>query len=363
MGIWRSPIDARLELTHQRPWNLTPKWRYEANAAFAAYFSTIPSRIRALVAPMQAMQWVGLDLIWQVPEFAHFLDEEQFRGSQQFVYACLVLAKAETLSRRKRRELAFNIMRGKRHHSLAQIRQRITPRKTLRALTRIGGDLLAREIYDAFFNLMETNDASKRIQHLSEINPNGLMALSKVPQSLMNSRIVSFVLEDPDHFCIIANCHDHQKSADFKALLALVPTLSISLQERLRSSVNELRSSSELGQWGHKWMARFDRDIDFPPPPHKGNTKLFPLTSPRALRRESYVMRNCISTMLGAVLNGETYFYHWNWGEAATVMVTYQNTGRWEITEARGVQNQDLAQSTLDDIHYEFYGGNRNSDL
>ena len=361
MGIWRPPVDVRLELTHQRPWNLTPKWRYEANAAFAAYFSIIPSRIRALVAPMQAMQWVGLDLIWQVPEFAHFLDEEQFRGSQQFVYACLALAKAETLPRGKRRELALNIMQEKRHNTLALIRRRITPRKTVRALTRIGGNFLGREIYDAFFNLMETNDASKRIQHLSEIDPDGLRALSQVPRSLMTSRIASFALENPNHFQIIGSSTDQEQLADFRALLALAPTLPVSLQDRLRSSVNELRSSTELEQWGQKWMTRFGQELDFPMPPHKGNAKLLPLTSPGALRRESYVMRNCLSNMLASVLGGETYFYHWNWGEAATIMVTKQNTGQWKIAEARGVQNQDLGQSTLEDIHHEFYGSAKNS--
>ena len=97
-GVWRDQRDIRFltDNEHRRPHS--SRWRYTANAVFAGYFSGIPQRVRSVVAAMEHHQWLALDLIWQEPRFAQFLDEEIFNETQQYVFAGDVPVFVETLN-------------------------------------------------------------------------------------------------------------------------------------------------------------------------------------------------------------------------------------------------------------------------
>jgi len=71
-GVWSLSEDAPNSRVDFVPRPGKSNLRYEANAAFVAYFDAIPRRIRRLVGGLESYQWLALDLIWQVPEFAAF---------------------------------------------------------------------------------------------------------------------------------------------------------------------------------------------------------------------------------------------------------------------------------------------------
>lgn len=112
-GIWLSQAETRNLGNTCLMSTLASEWLFEADAAFAALFSDIPRQIRSLVAPMGKYQGIALDLIWQVPELAPFIDELFHNGTEQQFLSCLAFSKAELKSRAERKDLAIRIMKTK----------------------------------------------------------------------------------------------------------------------------------------------------------------------------------------------------------------------------------------------------------
>jgi hypothetical protein len=112
-GIWLSQAETRNldEICFSN--TLASQWLFEADAAFAALFSEIPRQIRSLVAPMGKYQGIALDLIWQVPELAPFIDELFHNGIEQQFLSCLAFSNTELKSRAERKDLAMLILKTK----------------------------------------------------------------------------------------------------------------------------------------------------------------------------------------------------------------------------------------------------------
>ena len=90
------------------------KWKHQERAAFIAYISSIPRSIRSLVAPFGQYSWILLDMIWQMPKFKKFLDQEIRINHGQYIVAVLALAKVRDITRGARRQIALDIMQTKR---------------------------------------------------------------------------------------------------------------------------------------------------------------------------------------------------------------------------------------------------------
>ncbi len=137
-GVWSLERQSPPSGLDNRKIPRSPQWRYHTNAAFAGYFSLIPSRIRAIVAHLGCYQWLALDLIAQVPSFASFLDNEIFEGRMQYVMACLALARADQFPRRNRKRLAELIMTRKRRDLLQNLMRTPNPASAVRCLYKLG---------------------------------------------------------------------------------------------------------------------------------------------------------------------------------------------------------------------------------
>jgi hypothetical protein len=349
-GIWRDPLDIRFENAPKASWLLSAKWRYEANAAFAAYFSNIPHRIRSVVAPLDRHQWLGLDLIWQIPEFAYFLDEEIFNGSQQYVFACLALSNAETLSRTARRDLAKTIMTSRRAGLLSDLAAIPNSKKILRLLNKLGDQPCQPGTYLGLMKFLNEAPSSKELLHADTINLNAVDLLNGFPSGFVTPNFVRFVLEDPDECEILCSYDDYEAGSGFRTVVDIFPELSPDWKTRIRTSLGSVRNGNTLPDWGERWAQRLTEVIQFPSPPFLATQHLIPLATAKAVRQESQAMQNCVSRMISRVMAGEIYFYNWDGPEPATVMIEKSSDSSWRFEEAHGFNNQPLHSQTVNYI-------------
>jgi hypothetical protein len=349
-GVWRDSLDIRFENAPVASWQLSPKWQYEANAAFAAYFSNIPHRIRRLVAPMQQHQWLALDMIWQAPEFAYFLDEEIFNGTQQYVYGCLALGRAEKLSRVGRRDLAHSIMTSKRGNLLSNLAGMPCPKKSLRLLNKLGNRPCQPSIYLSLLGFLINNPSSKELLHAGAIDPNTVGLLNDFPVGFLTPNFIRFLLNSPDDCEMLCRYDDYEAGSGFRAVVSIFPELSSDWQNRIRNSLTSVQNVDGLPDWGERWAQRLTEVIRFPPPPFTAINYLIPLATAKAVRQEAQAMQNCVSRMIGRILAGEVYFYNWDGPEQATVMIEKTSTSTWQFSEAHGYNNHPLQSQTIDYI-------------
>ena len=105
-GIWLSQSQSRDLTSHYLESSIASKWLYEADIAFAAFFSQIPRQIRSLVACMGRHQGIALDLLHHEPALASILDEEIHQGLTDNFLSCLDLYQVEFTCRAERQQLA-----------------------------------------------------------------------------------------------------------------------------------------------------------------------------------------------------------------------------------------------------------------
>lgn len=105
-GIWLSQSQIRNLSINKLKHSLATEWRYEADVAFAAFFSEIPRQVRSLVSSMGRHQGIILDLLHHEPALAPILDEELHQGRVDNFLSCLDLYQVEFSSRAERKQLA-----------------------------------------------------------------------------------------------------------------------------------------------------------------------------------------------------------------------------------------------------------------
>jgi hypothetical protein len=105
-GIWLSQSQTRNLSSTLLKHSLAIEWKFEADAAFAAFFSEIPHQIRSLVSSMGRHQGIVLDLLNHEPALAPVLDEELHQGRADNFLSCLDLYQVEISSRAERKQLA-----------------------------------------------------------------------------------------------------------------------------------------------------------------------------------------------------------------------------------------------------------------
>lgn len=87
--------------------------RDAADRAFAAYFSTLPPHYRRLAARFDNYQWLVLDLIWQVPEFAYLVDDAGIHDLLRRLASRLFCENVPRLRRAERLLIAREFVAGK----------------------------------------------------------------------------------------------------------------------------------------------------------------------------------------------------------------------------------------------------------
>jgi len=313
---------------------LDPLARRRTVVALASYFATVPARPRRLVAPMGRYQWAALDLIWQLPGFAQFLDGELVRDHGQFVFACLALAGVERLKRRARRRLGAAMMRVRRHRLLGGLAGARPSRAIGAALARLGDGPCPAAVYARLVGACAQPAAVKALGHLNRLGAAEIAVLCALPQGARRPRLIEVLAGLPDPLALA------------EGVAGLIEKLPPPWDGRAIQALARVANAAALARWLDRWDRRRERLLPFPPPPIAAAAGLEPIASGDALRAEGRRMGNCLGTLVGAVLDGAAYFYRWTGPTPADVMIERDERGQWRLAAALAANNHPLDRHT-----------------
>jgi hypothetical protein len=344
-GIWRDQWDIRFPFAPVSMGAVSPRWRYEANAAFAGYFTGIPQVARTLVASFEHFQWLGLDLIWKDQRFASFLDDELFNERQQFFFACSAMAKATDQTRAWRHVFVEALMSEKRADLLSDISGLPCSKATLRAIYKLGPTPCSRDIYLSLINFLNEHPSSKAFRHADHIPPRIISLLEKMPRELLQTNILTFLLRDLDLITGGVETVEECLALPIDYIFDLFSVAPVKLKAAMTVSLRQVQSLEQLCKYVYRWEPRLIEAIEFPPPPVQGfENQLIPLNSAAAMREEGRQMRNCLADLIPHVLRGSAYFFHWEDAVPATVMIENTPENGWRFYSALGKENKPLPE-------------------
>jgi len=308
----------------------------EISSAFVAYFNQIPARFRRVVGQLKGHQWLALDLIWQVPEFAWFLDEEIASGRRHYFHACAELAGAEQMSRRSRKEFAHFIMSAKRSVVLGKLTSIQLSKRSHRLLNKIEDE----EVWDAewyreLFMVSVTPSGSKAFSHAGSIDFYGIMHWNFLPPKLQLTNLLRLLVSNTS----VAD----QFVYEIQDPLKLLPE---GVLERVRTSLSNVTDHHSLACWPDNHLENFLASLPFPQSPIPGTEDLTPLDSASLMIEEARKMQNCLESDIWGVRSGARYYFHWNGTEDATVLLEKNDEDEWYFSEMLGTENDDVPRQT-----------------
>jgi hypothetical protein len=316
---------------------ISARRRWPSEAAFSAYFSAIPQVYRRLVACLGRFQWLALDLIWQNPEFAQFLDSEIFDNGPQYLYACFVFGEATELSRRERRSFSMELMHSKRTDLLSRISGEDCPPSFLKALTKLGDQPLDPSTYTCLLKAVKDPEVKSRIAHASSLPEAFVQSIGSIPRIFFLPNVVT----------ILTQLADDEVGDLVFYYLGEIAHLSAragsEFPNRAAESLKGVGTLDAFMDWYDQWSEHLFSQIHFPPAPLQSHASLEPLTSRSAMRSEALDMQNCLDTCISEVLDGDVYYYSWTGDERATLCIQPVGSDRWGLAEILGFGNEQVS--------------------
>ncbi|MBI78968.1 MAG: hypothetical protein CMQ51_00915 [Gammaproteobacteria bacterium] len=324
------------------------KWKHQERAAFIAYISSIPRSIRSLVAPFGQYSWILLDMIWQMPKFKKFLDQEIRINHGQYIVAVLALAKVRDITRGARRQIALDIMQTKRKLVIDSL---VTSSKTsmfIKFLPKFGSNYYEPQVYEDVLNALVRPGIVRAISELQGGKPEILSVLMCLPEEFMVPAVVRMI-----------NSEKWGYYASLRNLVALMRLTPKSIQTRVFDALRSIRTSEEAQTMVSRWEQALIEKIHFPKPPLKAHRQLKPITSAAEMKKEGREMNNCLADLVTEVITKNKYYYRWEGPERATVCVmmvgfgenrhlTSNTAGDWIFSHAAGVKNAELSNQLIE---------------
>jgi hypothetical protein len=308
----------------------------EVSSSFIAYFNQIPFRTRRVVGQLKGHQWLALDLIWQVPEFAWFLDTEIAEGRMHYFHACVELSGAQEMSRQGRELFARSLLSKRRSSVLSELTGFPNSRKSHRLFGKISGS----EPWSAlrYFNMMEvasTVSGAKALAHARTIAHEGITYWQELPCRLKTGNLLRLFASSKTTVDLF-----YEETAD------LFWNVSDDVLERLRVSLSTITNHESLTGWIDEKFQKLIEIHPLPGPPVRGGSQLVPLDSASGMYIEAHKMGNCLDGDIFSVRAGERYYYHWNGSEPATVLLEQSDSGDWYFSQILGPGNIGVSRQT-----------------
>ena len=334
-GTWADPRDHLQARFKYRGFAYTSKWARQANAAFAAYFSSIPRPYRSIVGPLGGFQWLALDLIWQNKNFARFLEKEIHQNGGHFVCAALVYANAFKAHRAARAQLSVDLQTRNRAQLIKSLTGHDQARSLVKIFSKLGKPIQNAKFYATLAEVMKCPIKAKLAAHSQNITWPKLSLLRDLPTSLLSPSLLNL---------LVADLNSANQARRISSYLKELPS---QVEQAVSQSLKAGGRPDKLKGRIAKWEIKLAQSLGFPEPPLPAHKLLVPLSNPDQMYREGQTMGNCLFDLVEDALEGEAYFYHWAGSEPATVMVCPNSDGTWQLVEAFGFKNQSLTQKTF----------------
>ena len=335
LGTWRVPERTLLQDEHF-PFPMNWLTCCEVSSSFIAYFNQIPFRLRRLVGQLKGHQWLALDLIWQVPEFAWFLDTEIAEGRRHYFHACVELSGAQEMSRQGRVLFARSLLSKRRFSVLSELTGFPNSRKSHRLFGKISGHEPWSSL--SYFNMLEvacTDTGAKAFAHARTIAHEGITYWQELPCRLKTENLLRLFASSKSTVDLF-----YEETAD------LFWNVSDDVLERLRASLSTITNHESLMGWIGGKFQKLIEIHPLPDPPVHGSSRLVPLDSASGMYIEAHKMGNCLDGDIFSVRGGERYYYHWNGSEPATVLLEQSDSGDWYFSQILGPGNIGVSRQT-----------------
>lgn len=266
-GTWCDPIDQICTRFNCSQYVFTSKWHRQANAAFAAYFSSIPRPYRSLVGPLGKFQWLALDLIWQCEEFARHLDQELLQNNGHFVCAMFVIADAFNMTRSRRAEFARELLSKNRTDLVRTYTGSDQARSLEKIISSPGNDTQSSEYYSTLVEVMKCPSKAKLVAHNAYITWEKLELLRDLPECLLSSNVLN--LSDDDF----------ESTDQLRRISGYLKDLPNHIEQSISQSIKAGGKIENLKSRIHKWEIKLRQLVKFPGSPIASHRLLAPLDS------------------------------------------------------------------------------------
>jgi hypothetical protein len=108
-GLWIKPSETITAETSALSGLDLSQWKQDADAAYAAFFGTIPSWIRRIAAPFDKYQWLVMEMLWHNSRAGRVFEEIFFSKQTQLFYALAAIQQWENTTRDMRAILSKEI--------------------------------------------------------------------------------------------------------------------------------------------------------------------------------------------------------------------------------------------------------------
>ena len=308
----------------------------EEQMLFYTYYAAIPLSIRSLVAPFRQDAWLLLDLIWQVPAFAQFFDQEVRKNDGHFVIAVLALSEAHGKRRGDRRRLALEIMEKKRPQVIKMLRRKVKhARPFITALHKVSKLNMPRDFYEDLLKASVDPHRSRALSSLKGIDDESLGWVLELPRELLIPKYIA------------ALCVSLGENDNLGALAINFNDIPTDLKCQVLDALNNARDQIHVLRLAERWSNRIYERMQFPKPPLNPHSQLVPLSSAIMMRQEAIRMQNCLSGLIGDVIDGQVYFYRWNRPDPVNLKIKrISKPGghpAWELSAAFGFGNEHIS--------------------
>ena len=314
----------------------SPKYLKEEQLLFYTYYAAIPLPIRSLVAPFRQDAWLLLDLIWQVPAFAQFFDQEVRKNNGHFVIAVLALSEAHDKRRGDRRRLALEIMEKKRPQVIKMLRRKVGhARSFIKALNKVSKLNMPPDFYEDLLKASIDPHRSRALSSMRGIDDESLGWVLELPRELLIPKYIA------------ALCGSLGENDNLGALAINFNNIPTDLKCQVIDALNNARDQIHVLRLAERWSNRIYERMQFPKPPLKPHPQLVPLSSAIMMRQEAVRMQNCLSGLIGDVIDGRVYFYRWNRPDPVNLKIKrISKPGghpAWELSAAFGFGNASIS--------------------
>lgn len=291
------------------------------------YFNPVPTEVRTAIAPFPNRQWHLMVMAARCPESL-----EMLASNPALAYS---LASCWTFTNRPSKEGTRQIrsLIQKRRRTICQVLG--FPESAESILRKIPASACSISWLLTLKELLKDSDWQKMMRHLPCLNPNVLTFLG---YQSFRQRITSTLLQE------LARIQSDSITGQMRDLLRMERQLGSRSRERFQS-IQQIQNCHD--QWSEKINRNEMKPFyEFPPPPIQGNKEIIPLHSTECLIEEGRLQANCVRSYPGNVATGSIYFYKILNPERATLSITRNAIGRWQLKEISGYANAPVSKTT-----------------